>query len=91
MKKMKTEKKTLRELRRSTGMSQEALAELLGVKSRQIHNFEKDSSKIPNDLLFKYMKGFDLKYEQIYLGKMDDSDVQKLEENKQRFIRNLAK
>ncbi|MGB3161588.1 MAG: helix-turn-helix transcriptional regulator [Carnobacterium sp.] len=62
------EKKTLKQMREQYGISQSKLAEALNVSASTIYNYEKDSSKIPDSLLKKYMYAFDIKYDYIFLG-----------------------
>jgi len=61
--------KTLKELRVSVGLKQEELADLFGVSSRTIQNMERDSSNIKDSLLSKYLKAFEINYDQIFLGR----------------------
>ena len=60
--------KTLKELRVMHSLTQEELAELFDVTSRTIQNMEKDSSKIKDSLLRKYIDAFCVKYDEIFLG-----------------------
>ncbi|WP_034538523.1 helix-turn-helix transcriptional regulator [Carnobacterium inhibens] len=64
--------KTLKELREQYGISQSKLAEAFEVSSSTIYNHEKDSSKISDSLLKKYMYTFDIKYDDIFLGNKYD-------------------
>ncbi|NQD97718.1 helix-turn-helix transcriptional regulator [Staphylococcus xylosus] len=59
---------TLKELRVSYGLTQEELANLFKVSPRTIQNMEKDSTNIKDSLLSKYMKAFNVKYDEIFLG-----------------------
>lgn len=60
--------KTLKQLRSENFLTQEELASLFGVSSRTIQNMEKDSSNIRDELLSKYMRAFNVKYDDIFLG-----------------------
>lgn len=60
--------KTLKQLRTEKHITQEELAEIFNVSSRTIQNMEKDSSNIRDELLSKYIKAFDVKYDDIFLG-----------------------
>lgn len=59
---------TLKELRVSYGLTQEELANLFKVSPRTIQNMEKDSTNIKDSLLSKYIKAFNVKYDEIFLG-----------------------
>ncbi|MBG3873563.1 helix-turn-helix transcriptional regulator [Staphylococcus sp. mip270_02] len=59
---------TLKELRVSYNLTQEELADLFKVSPRTIQNMEKDSTNIKDSLLSKYMKAFNVKYDEIFLG-----------------------
>lgn len=59
---------TLKELRVSYDLTQEELANLFKVSPRTIQNMEKDSTNIKDSLLSKYMKAFNVKYDEIFLG-----------------------
>ncbi|TLQ07083.1 helix-turn-helix transcriptional regulator [Marinilactibacillus psychrotolerans] len=61
--------KTLKQLRLSVGISQSELAAMFGVSSKTIQNMEKDSSNIKDSLLSKYLKAFEIGYDEIFLGK----------------------
>ncbi|QKN86192.1 putative DNA binding protein [Staphylococcus virus pSp_SNUABM-S] len=60
--------KTLKELRTDYGLTQEELGDLFSVSSRTIQNMEKDSTNIKDSLLSKYMRAFNVKYDDIFLG-----------------------
>lgn len=60
--------RTLKQLRLENYFTQEELADLFQVSSRTIQNLEKDSSNIGDKMLSKYMKAFDVKYDEIFLG-----------------------
>ncbi|WP_323694128.1 helix-turn-helix transcriptional regulator [Staphylococcus pseudintermedius] len=60
--------KTLKELRTDYGLTQEELRDLFSVSSRTIQNMEKDSTNIKDSLLSKYMRAFNVKYDDIFLG-----------------------
>lgn len=80
--------KTLKELRVSAGLNQEELAEIFEVSSRTIQNMEKDSSNIKDSLLSKYLKAFDVKYDEIFLGQ--EYEIFELEKiKKDKIIYNL--
>lgn len=66
------EQKTLKELREQYGISQEKLAKAFDVSPSTIYNHEKDSSKISDPLLKKYMYAFGMKYDDIFLGSKYD-------------------
>lgn len=57
---------TLKELRVSYNLTQEELADLFKVSPRTIQNMEKDSTNIKDSLLSKYMKAFNVKYDEIF-------------------------
>ena len=59
---------TLKELRVSYGLTQEELANLFKVSPRTIQNMEKDSTNIKDSLLSKYIKAFNVKYDEIFIG-----------------------
>lgn len=59
---------TLKELRVSYNLKQEELADLSKVSPRTIQNMEKDSTNIKDSLLSKYMKAFNVKYDEIFSG-----------------------
>lgn len=61
--------KTLRQLREGYGLTQTELAELFSVSPRTIQNLEKDSSNIKNSMLEKYLRAFNVKFDDIFLGK----------------------
>lgn len=71
------ELKSISELRESFCLSQKELAELLGIGSKTLWSYEKDSSNIPNAILAKIMVLFDVKYDQIFLGKKYEKNVLK--------------
>ncbi|XRJ98147.1 helix-turn-helix transcriptional regulator [Latilactobacillus sakei] len=60
--------KTLKELRVEYGLTQDELAELFEVSSRTIQNLEKNSSHIKQTVLNKYIKAFNVGYDDIFLG-----------------------
>lgn len=60
--------KTLKELRIGSSMTQEELASLFEVSPRTIQNMEKDSTNIKDSLLSKYIKAFNISYDEIFLG-----------------------
>ncbi|MGO4026676.1 helix-turn-helix transcriptional regulator [Staphylococcus pseudintermedius] len=60
--------KTLKELITDYGLTQEELGDLFSVSSRTIQNMEKDSTNIKDSLLSKYMRAFNVKYDDIFLG-----------------------
>lgn len=60
--------KTLEDLRKGSGLTQIELANLFGVSSRTIQNYETDSSNIRDNILSKYMKAFNVNYDDIFLG-----------------------
>ncbi|GKQ42951.1 helix-turn-helix transcriptional regulator [Companilactobacillus sp. RD055328] len=74
--------RSLEELRKSSGLSQVELAEMLNVSDRTIYKYENDSTNIPNKLLDKYMKAFEIKYDDIFLGDKYDYYVLKQNELK---------
>lgn len=78
---------TLEDLRNQTGMSQAELAKVFGVSDRTIYSVEKDSSNISNALLEKYLVGFGVRYDDIFLGKKYVENVRK----KERLLDNLQK
>lgn len=82
-------RKTLKELREQYGISQLKLAEAFGVSSSTIYNHEKDSSKISDSLLKKYMYAFDIKYDDIFLGNKYDIFV--FEKNNKSIVFERAK
>ena len=60
--------KTLKQLRTEHNLTQEELANIFDVSERTIQNMERDSSNIRDNLLTKYMKAFNVKYDDIFLG-----------------------
>lgn len=68
---------SLEELRKSAGLSQLELSKLFDVSDRTIFRYEQDSTNISNDLLNKYMKAFNINYDDIFLGKKYDFYVLK--------------
>lgn len=81
--------KTLKELRVEKRLKQKELAELLGVTDRTIQNYEKDSSNIGDILLSKYMKVFNVKYDDIFLG--TEYEIFEFENGKKRDFMESAK
>jgi transcriptional regulator with XRE-family HTH domain len=69
--------KSISELRESYCLSQKELAEILGIGTKTLWNYEQDSSNIPNSVLSKIMLIFDVKYDQIFLGKKYEKNVLK--------------
>lgn len=59
---------TLKELRITHGLSQKELANLFGISERTVQNIESDSSNIKDSLLSKYIKAFNIGYDDIFLG-----------------------
>lgn len=59
---------SLKELRTKNGITQEELAEAFGITTRTIQNLEKDSSNIRDSILSKYMRAFNVNYDEIFLG-----------------------
>ncbi|MEB6240165.1 helix-turn-helix transcriptional regulator [Staphylococcus xylosus] len=75
---------TLKELRVSYNLTQEELADLFKVSPRTIQNMEKDSTNIKDSLLSKYMKAFNVKYDEIFLGNEYENFV--LTERKKKYF-----
>ncbi|RTE05513.1 helix-turn-helix domain-containing protein [Paenibacillus whitsoniae] len=71
------ELRSISELRESYCLSQKELAEILGISSKTLWNYEQDSSNIPNAVLSKIMIVFEVKYDQIFLGKKYEKNVLK--------------
>ena len=91
---MKVEAKklvTLRDLRKSTGLTQNEFGKLIGLQGRQVHLYEMDSRKIPHTTLLKYIKGFNVSYEDIYLGVVPEAkgNEEQAREVREQFIKNL--
>ena len=61
---------TLEAMRISKGLTQVELAEKFEVSSQTIARLEKDSSDIGYQLLKKYMVFFNVKFDDIFLGKI---------------------
>lgn len=76
--------KTLKQLRTSVDLSQKELAKIIEVSDRTIQNMEKDSSNIRDSLLSKYMKAFNVKYDDIFLG--DEYEIFEFEERSKKSI-----
>ena len=66
---------TLEAMRSSAGLTQADLAVEFGVSSQTIARLEKDSSDIGYQLLKKYMAKFNLKFDDIFLGKKYENFV----------------
>ena len=65
---MKTDKRTLNELRESAGLNQAQLADILEISPKTLWLYEQDSSNISDELIKKYMYLFDIPYENIFFG-----------------------
>lgn len=66
---------TLEAMRVTKGLTQTELAEKFGVSSQTIARLEKDSSDIGYQLLNKYLKFFNVKFDDIFLGKKYENFV----------------
>lgn len=80
--------KTLKQLRENVGLTQKELSEAFGVTTRTIQYLEKDSSNISNNMLKKYINGFDVGYDEIFLGKESEIFVFQTD-NKEKWIKKL--
>lgn len=63
---------TLGDLRRHANCTIEELSEILGIKTKVLIKYEKDSSNIPMDLLLKIEKLYGLPADYIFLGEKCD-------------------
>ncbi|MEN3133805.1 helix-turn-helix domain-containing protein [Bacillus albus] len=77
---------TIADLRKLHGLSQIELAEFLGISSRTLQHYERDSSAIPNKVLKKYMDIFEVSYDEIFLGEQ----YEKIEQRKRRVLKRLS-
>lgn len=66
---------TLEAMRVTKGLTQTELAEKFGVSSQTIARLEKDSSDIGYQLLNKYLNFFNVKFDDIFLGKKYENFV----------------
>lgn len=75
---------TLRQLRQSKGISAKELADAFKVDKQTIYNNEKDSSNIKDSLLSKYLKAFDVTYDDLFLG--TEYEIFVFEENSKKKV-----
>ncbi|WP_245823068.1 helix-turn-helix transcriptional regulator [Lactobacillus terrae] len=68
---------TIEELRKSVSISQVEMANMLDISAKTLAKYEKDSSNLPTVLLKKYMDIFDVKFDDIFLGKKYEIIVQR--------------
>lgn len=73
---------TLEAMRINKGLTQAELAEKFEVSSQTIARLEKDSSDIGYQLLKKYMFFFNVKFDDIFLGKKYENFVKKTKNKK---------
>lgn len=66
---------TLEAMRVSGGLTQKQLADEFGISSQTIAKFENDSSDIGVALLKKYMTKFNVRFDDIFLGKKYENFV----------------
>ncbi|MEW6856406.1 XRE family transcriptional regulator [Streptococcus iniae] len=66
---------TLEAMRINKGLTQQELADLFGVSPQTIARLEKDSSDIGYKLLKKYIDTFNVKFDDIFLGKKYENYV----------------
>jgi hypothetical protein len=59
---------TLKGLRQAYNFTQGELAKLFEVTTKTIQNMEVDSSNIKSAMLKKYLKAFNVAYEDVFLG-----------------------
>lgn len=60
---------TLRTLRERAGFTQKEVADLLGVTSNTINNWEKDSTNLKDHYTKQFMAIYKVGYDDIFLGK----------------------
>lgn len=82
--------KTLKEIREENHVTAIELAEAFNVSSSTIFHVESDSSNIKNSLLKKYMKAFDVDYDDIFLGSKYDISIF-LREKRKEILKNMEK
>lgn len=68
---------TLEAMRISAGLTQAELAEEFDCSSRTIARLENDSSDIGYQMLNKYMKKFNMRFDDIFLGKKYENFVKR--------------
>lgn len=78
---------TLKQLRQLNGLTQKELANLFEVSERTIYSLEKDSSNIRDSILKKYIKAFNVKYDDIFLGNEYENNVLSDKKKKKIIVR----
>lgn len=78
---------TLKQLRQLNGLTQKELADLFEVSDRTIYSLEKDSSNIRDSILKKYIKAFNVTYDDIFLGNEYENNVLSNEKKKKIIVR----
>lgn len=69
--------KTIEELRKEVDISQEEMAKMLEISAKTLSKYETDSSNLPTPILKKYMSIFNVKFDDIFLGKKYEIYVQR--------------
>jgi len=69
--------KTIEELRKELNISQVVMAKKLKVSPKTLSKYETDSSNLPTPILKKYMEMFNIKFDDIFLGKKYEIYVQR--------------
>ena len=69
---------TLRTLRERKNLTQKDVAQMIGVTPNTLRDWEKDSSKLKDYYTKKFMKIYDVEYDDIFLGKEHRISVPKV-------------
>lgn len=67
--------KTLKDIRLENQLTQEELSQLLDISVGTVYNLEKDSTRIKDEVVKKYMRAFGIKYDDIFLGNEYENNV----------------
>ena len=76
--------KRFRRLREENGLSQEQMAEEIGVSARQVYNYENGTSKIPDTTKIQIKKQFRISIDELLMGEeaqidyRDEAEVKKM-------------